>query len=277
MPRESVGHTLKVAALLCVVCSVLVSSAAVGLRDRQRANQERARKANILSAAGLDAEAQQRGVEAVYAERVEECLVDLESGRIVPETQGAAVDSRSALRDPQASVAIPEEIDVAGVGRREKQALIYLVSDGRGTVDQVVLPIRGYGLWSTLWGFIALDAAGIHDGPAAITVRGLTYYQHGETPGLGGEVDNPRWQAIWRTGKRVYEEDWNVALRVVKGEVAPDDTRAAYKVDGLSGATITSNGVTNMIRYWFGPHGYRPFLENVHRQPELLLEGAGDG
>jgi len=277
MPRESVGHTLKVATLLCVVCSVLVSAAAVGLRDRQRANQERERKSNILVAAGLSDEAQGRGVEAVYAERVVERLVDLESGRFEPDAEADGADARSALRDPEASIAVPEEIDVAGLGRREKQALVYLVRDGRGAVDQIVLPIRGYGLWSTLWGFIALDAAGIREGPAAITVSGLTYYQHGETPGLGGEVDNPRWKAIWRTGKHVYDADWNVALQVVKGEVDPDDTRAAYKVDGLSGATITSNGVTNMIHYWFGPHGFRPFLENVSRQPDLLVPGAGDG
>lgn len=277
MPRESVGHTLKVAVLLCVVCSVLVSSAAVGLRGRQRANQERERKANILSAAGLSDEARRLGAEEVYAERVVERLVDLESGRFSPDTEAPDFDSRSALRDPQASIAVPEVVDVAGLGRREKQTLVYLVRDGEGAVDQIVLPIRGYGLWSTLWGFIALDAASIREGPAAITIRGLTYYKHGETPGLGGEVDNPRWKELWRTGKQVYDEDWNVSLQVVKGEVDPGDTRAVYKVDGLSGATITSNGVTNMIRYWFGPHGFRPFLENAHRQPELLTEGAGDG
>lgn len=276
MPRESVGHTLKVAALLCVVCSVLVSSAAVGLRDRQRANQERERKANILSAAGLSEEARRQGVEQVFAERVVERLVDLESGAFAPQAESAGVDSQSAARDPQTSVAVPEEIDVAGLGRRERQAPVYLVKDDRGAVDQVVLPIRGYGLWSTLWGFIALDAASIREGPSAITIRGLTYYKHGETPGLGGEVDNPRWKEIWRTGKQVYDANWNVGLRVVKGEVNANDTRAEYKVDGLSGATITSNGVTNMIHYWFGPHGFRPFLENLHRQPQLL-EGAGDG
>jgi Na+-transporting NADH:ubiquinone oxidoreductase subunit C len=278
MPRDSVAHTFKVAVLLCVLCSVLVSGAAVSLREPQRVNKERARKSNILAAAGLANEAQRLGVETAFARRITERLVDLETGRYATDQDVAAYDQQRAVRDPDQSDIVAAEDDLARIRRRERYSLVYLVKDDDGQTAQIVLPVRGYGLWSTLWGFIALDARAISLGPADIAVSGLNFYAHSETPGLGGEVDNPRWQDKWREDKRVYDDQWNVRLRVMKGEVATNDPQAAYKVDGLSGATLTSNGVTNMIAYWFGEQGFRPFLQNVYRQPEMLAaEGGGNG
>jgi len=278
MRRDSVAQTFQVAMLLCVVCSVLVSGAAVSLREPQRANKERARKANILAAAGLADEARRSGVETVYDRRIIERLVDLETGQYATDRDPAAFDQRRAARDPKQSDAVAAEDDLARVRRRERLSLAYLVQGDDGHTTQIVLPIRGYGLWSTLWGFVALDAQAIGQGPTEITVSGLNYYEHSETPGLGGEVDNPRWQDKWREDKRVYDDQWNVRLRVMKGEVASDDAQAAYKVDGLSGATLTANGVTNMIAYWFGEHGFRPFLQNAYQRPEMLAaEGGGNG
>lgn len=278
MKRDSVAQTFKVAVLLCVVCSVLVSGAAVSLREPQRANKERARKANILAAAGLADEARRAGVEAVYARRITERMIDLNTGQYVSDQNPATFDQRRAARDPQHSDLVAAEDDVARVRRRERHSLAYLVQGDDGQTDQVVLPIRGYGLWSTLWGFVALNARAIAQGPADITVSGLNFYEHSETPGLGGEVDNPRWQNKWRAEKHVYDDQWNVLLRVIKGEVPPEDEQGDYKVDGLSGATLTSNGVTNMIAYWFGEHGFRPFLQNASQQPEMLAaEGGGNG
>jgi Na+-transporting NADH:ubiquinone oxidoreductase subunit C len=278
MPRDSVAHTFKVALLLCVVCSVLVSGAAVSLRDRQQTNKEHQRKSNILAAAGLAEEAQNEGVEAAFARRITERVIELETGEFEADVDPATFDQRRAARDPDSSEPVAAEDDLARVRRREQYSLVYLVKDDDGRATRIVLPIRGYGLWSTLWGFVALDTEAIREGSEHIEVCGLTYYEHGETPGLGGEVDNPRWKDKWRQGKRVYDEDWNVLLRVAKGSVDPNDARADYKVDGLSGATLTANGVTNMIAYWFGEHGFQPFLQNAHRRPELLgLEGGSDG
>ena len=113
----------------------------------------------------------------------------------------------------------------------------------------IVLPIKGYGLWSTLYGFLALDKD-------AVTVRGITYYQHGETPGLGGEVDNPTWKAKW-PGRKAYDESWAPALRVIKGQAGPPSS-SPHQVDGLSGATITSRGVNDMINFWLGESGFAP-------------------
>ena len=120
----------------------------------------------------------------------------------------------------------------------------------------MVLPIRGYGLWSTLWGFVAIDAQSLKKGPGYVTITGLKYYEQKETPGLGGEVDNPNWRAKW-PGKHVYDSNWNVQIEVTKG-----GSHGEYEVDALSGATITSNGVTNMMQFWFGEDGFRPFLKN---------------
>ena len=142
--------------------------------------------------------------------------------------------------------------DIASIKRQAKIAKVYLVENG-GQIDKIILPIHGYGLWSTLYGFMALEGDGN-------TVAGLGFYEHAETPGLGGEVDNPRWKKQW-TGKRVYK-DGRVALRLVKGGA---DRTDAYGVDALSGATITSRGVDNLVEFWLSDTGFKPFLDNVRQ------------
>ncbi|MGB0764601.1 MAG: NADH:ubiquinone reductase (Na(+)-transporting) subunit C, partial [Luminiphilus sp.] len=111
-----------------------------------------------------------------------------------------------------------------------------------------------YGLWSTLYGFVALESDGN-------TIAGLGFYEHKETPGLGGEVDNPRWKNLWK-GKQVYR-DGAVAISVVKGSVDQGSDAANWQVDGLSGATLTSRGVSNLVQYWLGEDGFEPYLRNL--------------
>jgi len=95
--------------------------------------------------------------------------------------------------------------------------------------------------------------------PDGNTIRGLTYYDQRETPGLGGEIANPSWQALWR-GRKAFDADWNVAIQVIKGQAGPPDTDPMH-VDGLSGSTITSKAVTYLVRFWLGDHGYGKFLK----------------
>ena len=154
---------------------------------------------------------------------------------------------------------IPSAKDSAGIKKRSKLEKIYYVKDN-GVITQVVLPVNGKGLWSTLYGFMALT-------PDTKTVLGLGFYQHGETPGLGGEVDNPKWKAQW-AGKAAFDNEWNPVLKVIKGSVNPGNTDAQHQVDGLSGATITSNGVTGLVRYWLGDHGFGPFLAKFRQSAE---------
>ncbi|NNL56211.1 MAG: NADH:ubiquinone reductase (Na(+)-transporting) subunit C, partial [Pseudomonadales bacterium] len=157
--------------------------------------------------------------------------------------------------DPARSTRLDSDADLAKISRRENQALVYLV-ESNGSFEKVILPVHGYGLWSTLYGFIALESD-------LNTVAGLGFYDHAETPGLGGEVDNPRWKAQW-PGKKVYKNG-DVELGLLKGAVDPSAPNAKYKVDGLSGATLTGRGVTNLIQFWLGENGFRPFLENFKR------------
>ena len=250
---EGLGRILTVALGLCLVCSVVVSTAAVVLKPAQQANKTLDLKRNILMAAGLLDPA--LSVEEQF-EQVETRVVSLDEGRFVEGVDPASFDQREAAKDPAQSRAIPGDSDPAKLVRREDRALVYLVRDQQGGLDKIILPIRGYGLWSTLYGFMALQSDGN-------TVAGLGFYEHGETPGLGGEIDNPNWKAIW-PGKQVYQGD-QVAIQVLKGAVPSGSADAQWQVDGLSGATLTTKGVHNLVRYWMGDQGFKPLLENLRR------------
>ncbi len=253
MARESVSKTFVVAIVLAAACSLLVSGAAIGLRSMQEANKVRDRKKNILIVAGLyDAKA---AVEKSF-QQIEPRVVDLATGEYAAEDQfdPETFDQRAAAKDPNLSVTIPSEKDLAGIGRREKYSLVYLVKKD-DKLDQVILPVDGKGLWSTLYGFLALDGD-------LNTVKGITFYEHAETPGLGGEIDNPTWKAKW-VGKKVFDDKGGVQLVVVKGVA---DESSPHQVDGLSGATLTANGVTNLVQYWLGDDGFKKLLERLKSQ-----------
>lgn len=251
--NDSIVKTLVVATVLCVVCSVIVSLAAVKLKPIQTKNKELDFKRNILSAAGMLKE--DVSIDEQF-KSVQVKVVDLSTGTYA-DVDPDAYDQRKASKDPAQSESLSQEDDIAGLGRLENYAKVFLIQNEQGVLDKIILPIRGYGLWSTLRGFIALEED-------FNTVIGLGYYEHGETPGLGGEVDNPKWKGMW-PGKRVYDAQGQVELSVVKGAVDPKQVGAEYKVDGLSGATLTSNGVDNMIKFWMGQMGYYPFLQNLQK------------
>jgi Na+-transporting NADH:ubiquinone oxidoreductase subunit C len=249
--NDSIKKTLIVAFSLCVVCSVVVSTAAVLLKPAQEANKTLDRKRNILQAAGMLDES--RSVEEQFGQ-ISTRLVDLRSGRFTDEINPADFDQRSAAKDPGTSQKLSTEEDIAKIGRQAWYAPVYLVSGAEGQVEKIILPIYGYGLWSTLYGFVALESD-------ANTIAGLGFYEHGETPGLGGEVDNPRWKAQW-PGKQVYQ-DGEVEIALAKGSVDPSQPNARYRVDGLAGATLTARGVTNLVQFWLGQNGFGPFLDNL--------------
>jgi Na+-transporting NADH:ubiquinone oxidoreductase subunit C len=129
---------------------------------------------------------------------------------------------------------------------------VYLVKGEDGAVSQYIFPVYGKGLWSTLYGFIALQRD-------LQTVNGITFYEHGETPGLGGEVDNPVWKASW-SGKLALTPTGEPQIDVIKGKVDAGTLQPERKVDGLSGATITSVGVEGLVNYWLGPDAFGPFI-----------------
>lgn len=267
-PKDSIANTLIVSLTLCIVCSLLVSGAAVALKPRQEKNKLLDRQKNIVSAAGLGDPKKMSAKELgdLFDKRVKRVLVDLDSGQVVEETD-PAFDPRKAAKDDKLNESIESQFDI-GIAKREKQTWVYQVLDEDGHVEEVVLPIYGMGLWSRLYGYVAVDKD-------IRTIKGLTYYEHGETPGLGGEVENPAWKSKW-VGKQIWlegapREDENLMVGVAKG--APPAEKADYMVDGLSGATITSRGVDSMLKYWFSDDGFGPYLKSLVSK----TEGAADG
>jgi len=249
--NDSTVKTLVVAFSLSIVCAIFVSTAAVLLQPAQEINKTLDRKRNILAAAGMLEEG--KSVEEQFSQ-VSTKIVDLRTGKFVEDMDPQDYDQRKAAKDPKSSTSLSDEEDIANINRRENYSLVYVVEDSAGALEKIILPVHGYGLWSTMYGFIALEQD-------ANTVAGLGFYEHGETPGLGGEVDNPRWKAMW-PGKEVYR-DGKVELGLIKGSVDPGSDNAPWQVDGLAGATLTSRGVTNLVHFWLGENGFEPFLNNL--------------
>ncbi|MDJ0848157.1 MAG: Na(+)-translocating NADH-quinone reductase subunit C [Myxococcota bacterium] len=245
---ESRGKTLVTALLLCLASATLVSGTAVALHGLQVKNRENDRKKVILQVAGLYDES--KTIEELF-EQVEPKVVDLDSGEYV---EDPAYDQRKAARDPEQSIAIPPDDDIAKIRRRAKLASVYLVKE-KDEVKRVIVPIHGYGLWSTMYGYVALE-------DDANTIYGVQFYEQAETAGLGDRVTDPGWVGQFK-GKRIYDEKGEAQIRTLKGGVDPSAPLAKYEVDAISGATITSNGVTNLMQYWFGTQGFEPYLKKL--------------
>lgn len=267
LSNNSLEKTIAIAVALCLVCAVLVSLAAVALKPLQINNKELDMKQNILDVAGLLEEG--RDIDAAFAEKIEAKIVDLETGDYVESINAADYDQRKAAKDPAQSIAIPKDKDIAHIRIKAKYAKVFLVKEA-GAIKSIILPINGYGLWSTLYGFLSIDADGQ-------TVQSINFYDQAETPGLGGEVVNPNWRALWK-GKKIYAETdqpsmekgliteadiGEPALSLIKGVVDNSKPGSQYQVDGLAGATLTSTGVTNLIRYWTSKEGFAPYLSKV--------------
>lgn len=288
MQTESPKQTFIVATCLCLVCSVLVSTAAVVLRPAQQDQKTLDIQRNILNVAGIYDET--RSVASQF-KAVEPVLIELAGKRpriSNPAEEGIDLktyDPKKAAKKEHDSVAVSPPGALPQIARREIYTIAYEIRKEDGNLDQVILPVYGKGLWSTLYGFLAVDADGQ-------TIRGITFYQHGETPGLGGEVDNPAWKQVWSQGKKVFaasdlqdasQDNLPIpSIQVAKGAVSPETPQAEHKVDGLSGATITSNGVTALVRYWLGPDAFGSYLQQIRSEQaaaptSTATEGENNG
>lgn len=236
--------------ILAFACSALVALAAVGLRPMQDDNRALDQKKNILIAGGLYDE--NKTVTEMFA-NIKTRLVDLPSGKFIPEDELSVEDYDPAKYrlDSDKSTLLNKEDDKAKIRRRENISLVYMVYDG-ASLSQVILPVRGKGLWSTMYAYVAI-------GGDLSTISGVSFYEHGETPGLGGEIENPRWQDAWN-GKEIYAQNGNTAFSVAKTKADPKNI---HQIDGLSGATFTAKGVGDLMLFWFGDNGFKPFLEQL--------------
>lgn len=255
MNKESRSYIFIMAVVLCIACSIVVSGAAVSLRSQQEKNKLLDQRANVLSVVGLYEKGMD--VNATFNERIETKVVDLQTGEEVGGVDPAKYDMFKAAKQSGSNVTLSSEEDIAGIGSIPKKAIVYVVRDEQGEVRNYVFPVAGYGLWSTMYAYVAVQADGN-------TIDGVTFYDHGETPGLGGEISNAKWQAQW-DGKEIYDEAGKPSFRLVKGGVEPQKPESEHKVDALSGATLTSNGVTNLMQFWFSEQGYKSFIERQAR------------
>jgi len=263
MQRDGIGYIFTVAGTVCAICAMLVSAAAIGLKSQQEYWVQVDTQRNILLAAAAD-DAERESfkkmsgaeVKDFFGSNFKNIIIDLATGEDV--TAEYTDEQKAAFRQIEVAELrkagqysdIPTEKDLGQIKRRENHSHVYIRQD---STVRYVFPVRGKGLWSTLKGFLALQ-------PDLTTAAYLTYFSHAETPGLGGEVDNAGWRSRWN-GKVLFDEAGNVALTVVKG-----DATSETEVDGLSGATITSKGVENMLRFWMGDQGFGPYLRRVRQE-----------
>ncbi len=243
--KDSFGRTLIFVLVVCLVCSVIVAGAAVGLKPLQTANKLLDKQTKILEASGM-LEKAGKDITGTYEKYVEAKLLDLNTGEFV-EGDVIAYDQRLAALSAETS--IKPVNDIAKINRRANQTVVYLVKDDAGKTDTVILEMRGSGLWSMMYAFVGLSTD-------LNTVKSVIYYDQGETPGLGGEIENPNWKALWE-GKKLFNSNGDIAIKVVKGGAKPGDV---HGVDGLSGATLTANGVEDTFTFWLGEEGYGPFI-----------------
>ncbi len=259
LPNDNIVKTLGVALVLCLVCSIIVSTAAVLLKPKQVANKLLDKKSNILLVSGISDDT--KSVDELFAQ-IESRIVDLQSGEYTDAVDANTFDQQKASKESAYRIELSKQEDIAGIRGISKFASVYLVNKNE-QLDKIIIPIKGYGLWSTLYGFLALEKD-------ATTVSGITFYDHKETPGLGGEIDNKKWQASWQ-GKQIVNAEGSKVLGVIKGAVAINSANAAYQIDGLAGATLTSRGVSNLIQFWVGENGFGPYLERLRAEANTTL------
>lgn len=254
--RGSPMKTLTVTFAVALVCSILVAGAAVLLKPLQVANKEAERQRHITDIIKRLPELDER-LENKDNVTLIPMVVDLASGDYAPDVNAETFDQRRARLDPALSAPIEPEHDVAGLKRRATHAVVYVLSEN-GRPRLVVLPVHGKGYASTLYGYLGVEAD-------LSSVVGLAFYEHGETPGLGSLIDAPSWRDKW-FGKKIYDSGGILRLGVADTAVDPASPDAAYQVDGITGATWTSHGVTNLLRYWLGENGFGPYLKKLRKE-----------
>lgn len=261
MSDEGVKKTMGVALGVCLVCSILVSGSAVLLNDIQKENRKEEKLRNILISGDLYTKGS--NITEIFKRNIQPEIIELQAGRPITEADYGDVfniesfDINVIAKNPKTSRVLPVNQDIAQIRRVPEVMIIYKVKENI-QITKLILPVYGNGLWDMMYGFIALDRD-------LTTIKGFTFYEHGETPGLGGEVDNPRWKKLW-VGKQAYDIEGKVKISVIKGVVDPSSPVAKYQVDGLSGSTLTTRSVHNLVRFWLGDQGYGPYIERLREQ-----------
>ena len=259
--NDTLIKTLFVGICLCLFCSIIISTVAVELREKQASLKLQDQQSKILSSAGLLKP--EKDIKEQF-KSIEERVIDITTGEfnysLNPNTfSGKNFESEDYSKNLSTSIALSSKEDISSLKRRENFTKVYLYKEDE-TIKAIILPIRGLGLWGTMYGYLAIESD-------LNTIIGLEYYSHKETPGLGAEVNNPRWKALWK-GKKIHSNEGNIKITVIKGIADRSSSEINYQVDGLSGATITSKGVSKMLSFWLGDLGYKKFLSKLKEEIE---------
>ena len=244
-PNDSRGKMLAMAFLVSGLSALAVSSAAVLLSPQLEANRSAERQAR-LDAMLSELPALATLLSETGADGLDVLVADLDAGGLA-DVDPAAFDPE-ALDAEQITTLDPEE-DIAGIGTRPDLAQLYVARDGQD-IAAVILPVYGQGYQSVIRGFLALEGD-------LNTVAGLTITEQAETPGLGANIESASWQAQW-PGTELRGPEGEIRVAVVRGGASTE-----YEIDAITGATRTSNGVQNMIRFWIGPQGFGPILDGL--------------
>jgi len=248
LPNESRTKTIIVAFLLSGVCAGLVTTATVVLRPIQtqnRAAEEQLRLDQLLSSIpGMSEIVADAGGSALTS-----VVVDLTEGRAVEGLNSETL--QAVLDDPGNWTQLAPEQDTAGIGARPDIAQIFILRD-TDRISLLILPILGSGYNGPIRAMLALRGD-------MNTIAGLTITDQAETPGLGARIEEEDWQAQF-AGKRLADEAGMLRFSVTRGSANTE-----YEVDGITGATRTSNAITRMVQFWVGPDGYGPLIGAVRR------------
>ena len=262
--KQSALGILKFATIVCLFCSLFVSTAAVSLRSFQKQNAENEKKVNILRAAGLAGAEERLSTKQINEKfaQIIPLVIDLKTGEPARDKNPLTYNMYNAAQSDKEGHALTD--DPAGIKRIAKEGLAYVVADG-DQISRLVLPIQGYGLWSTMYGFTALSFKDQQP-----TLTGITFYQHAETPGLGARITEPEWQEKW-ANIVPYDDNGNPHIDLVKVR----SNEAKNQVDAIAGATLTSNGVEHMMNFWLGEQGYKPLVDHI-KNGEITLANLRD-
>lgn len=239
MDKNSSKYIFGFALAICLVCSFILTFASQMLKDKQELNVALDKKKNILKVVSLKEplgdKPSAEDILETYKEKIKEFVID---------TNGQAVEGKS----------------VSEVVKGDGTFPLYIYTEG-SKITAYAFPVVGQGLWGTLKGYFSLN-------PDASTVRGITFYEHKETPGLGAEIEKDWFQDNF-VGKKIWDvkKDELHPVAVVKGEVTnviPKEENRKYYVDGISGATITSRGVTQMIEDELNK--YEPYFSKIRQK-----------
>lgn len=246
--KDTVLGTMVFTVTLCLLCSFMLTGTAELLKERKLAKKRDELKRYVLVAADVDLGG--NDFRTIFEKSVTPMLVELDTGVISTDDNVMNFDDRMAAINPETS-SKPKK-DTAKIKSRADQVRVFKVFDDNGKLTSMVVPIYGKGLWSMIYGFVAVK-------PDMNTIVNVVIYEHGETPGIGDFLNDPEWTAKFQ-GKQLFDENGKVALKIVKGGAKEGDI---HGVDAVSGATMTGRGVQRSIKFWFGNEGFQTFFNKL--------------